>query len=354
MKIYSREYFLRKILECTEEELLIAKGQKISVCSVSEIPKKEGVRRIISVQKGSQLLKLQKRLQTNFFSSIPLPPVAKGFIKENSYVDYLEEHIGHDFFMRLDIKDFFDSITEEHLRSDLNFFVEEDIINDIVELCTYNGSVPQGFVTSPTISNLVFRRLDQRIRKYCRSYYKERNREIFYTRYADDMLFSSVNYDFSTNKNFKRMIVHILNDYGFECNENKTIFTKEQITLSGYVVSRDVHLSRKKLHNINEVIYQFDSRNNYGNVPFKINEKNIDIKEILTNLNAKELKKANGRNVHFANAGSLAHYVAGYRSYLIQIARTDHGSTGYDKQLAKKIKKLETILNYLEKILMEL
>lgn len=350
MKIYSREFFLRKILECSENELSKAKEQKMLVCSENRIPKKGGYRSIVSVDFNCELARLQKRLQKNLFSEIPVSTSAKGFIKGCSYVEFLEGHMGNEYFLRLDIKDFFDSITKKNLIANLESFAEEDIITDIVELCTWNDKIPQGFTTSPAISNIVFRRLDQRIRKYCRAYHKEMEREIFYTRYADDMLFSSIGFDFKNNKNFKRMIVHILQENGFSCNESKTIFSQGEISLSGYVIKEDVHLSRKKLRNINEVIFQFDKRNEYKDKPFLVDAKSIDINKILNNLNDKKLKKADGSLIQFGDVNSLVHYVAGYRSYLIQIVRVEHGDTGYDKQIAKKIKKLEIILDYLSEL----
>ena len=351
MRIYSQEYFYRIILDCTENQLNRAKKQKIIVCKENKIPKKQGYRNIISVKSSSELAKLQKKLQNEFFSKLPVSMPAKGFVKGASYVDFLKEHVGHEYFMRLDIKDFFGSIRKDYLIESLETFAEKDIIDDIVELCTWKDKVPQGFVTSPAISNLVFRRLDQRIRKYCRSYHKEMEREIFYTRYADDMLFSAIGFDFKKNKNFKRMICHILKDKGFSCNESKTIFSQNEISLSGYVIKDDVHLSRKKLRNINEVIYQFDNRKGYGDKKFRLNKGSINIEKILLTLNLKKLKKEDGTFVRFKDVSDLVHYVAGYRSYLIQIAKIDHGNTGYDKQIANKIKKLELILDYLSDLL---
>lgn len=353
MKIYSKEYFLRKILECSEEELQRAKEQKLLVCHEDQIPKKEGFRSIVSIEADCELIRLQRKLLKNFLSKLPVSPSAKGFIKGCSYVDFLEAHIGHDYFLRLDIKDFFGSIAKTNIIASLEPFAEKAIIDDIIELCTWNGRLPQGFVTSPALSNLVFCRLDQRIRKYCRAYHKEMAREIFYTRYADDMLFSAVGFDFKKNKNFKRMISHILQGERFFCNESKTIFAQGEISLSGYVVNEDVHLSRKKLRNINEVLYQFDTRVGYGDKPFQVNAKNIDLKKMITDLNTKKMKKADGTLIQFTDVSSVVHYVAGYRSYLIQIARAEHGNTGYDKQIAKKIKKLELVLDYLSKSLEE-
>lgn len=41
LKLYSKKYFLTRILECSEEELAQAKGEKGIVCIEDRIPKKE-------------------------------------------------------------------------------------------------------------------------------------------------------------------------------------------------------------------------------------------------------------------------------------------------------------------------
>lgn len=371
MILYSYEYFLDQILESTQEEMEKVRNQKTAVCLEMKLPKQSGYRSIVSVEHSCELEKLQKNLQKNFFGKLPVCPSAKGFVKGGSYIDFLEAHIGHEYFLRMDIHNFFDSISEKLLDESLENFVQdeeeitlvrEDVVysqkesrirKDIIELCTWQGRVPQGFLTSPSVSNLVFRRLDQRIRKYCRAYQKEQRREIFYTRYADDLLFSSLGFDFKEKKNFKRMIGHILADYGFSCNEKKTIYQKGQISLSGYVIHEDVHLSRKKLRNINEVIYQFDVKiGDQGK--YEIEKAKVDLQMILRSLNKKKMEKSNGEQIRFASGSSLIHYVAGYRSFFIQVARAKHGNTGYDRQIQKKILKLEVILEYLSEELGEL
>lgn len=350
MKVYSKDYFLQKILECNEETLQNAKLQKEKVCKEYKIAKKKGYREIVAVQTKSELAKLQGNLLKNFFSKIPVSVSTKGFVKGCSYVNFLEEHMGQKFFLRLDIEDFFGSITKRMLCENLEPFADPESIDEIVELCTWKEKIPQGYITSPAISNLVFRRIDQRIRKYCRSYHREMKRNIVYTRYADDMLFSSVGFDFKSNKNFKRMISHILQENGFRCNESKTIYTQGEISLSGYVIENDVRLSRKKLYNINEVIYQFDGRDEHDEKTFRV-KRNVDIEEIRKKLNDRKLKKSNGEILSFPDVSSLVHYIAGYRSYLIQIARVEHGNTGRDKKIRKKIERLETILEFLSEAL---
>ena len=76
--------------------------------------------------------------------------------------------------------------------------------------------LPHGAVTSAYLANLICRRLDFRIAGYCNK------RDIVYTRYADDMFFSSDN--MHVLKSIYGMIKKILKDEGFITNKNKTLF----------------------------------------------------------------------------------------------------------------------------------
>ena len=151
------------------------------------IPKKRGMRQIIALPKNSELRRMQKLLLDKFFANYSLPIPAKGFAKQESYKNYLMPHMGANYFLRIDISNFFNSIKFEHveeLLKDLFVFMDKDekskLIDLIWDIVSYNDSIPQGGVTSPIISNLIFRKLDQRILKYCQLF------DIEYTRYADD------------------------------------------------------------------------------------------------------------------------------------------------------------------------
>jgi retron-type reverse transcriptase len=57
----------------------------------------------------------------------------------------------------------------------------------LANLCTYKGYLPQGAVTSPSISNIIFSTIDDQIQSLCSK------KRVSYTRYADDLSFSSNN-----------------------------------------------------------------------------------------------------------------------------------------------------------------
>jgi retron-type reverse transcriptase len=87
--------------------------------------------------------------------------------------------------IKLDIKNFFPSITEKHVEAvfaNLGWLSEP--VKKLTRMCCYQGALPQGAPTSPAVSNLVLKNLDGRL-----SQLAARNYAV-YTRYADDITFS--------------------------------------------------------------------------------------------------------------------------------------------------------------------
>ena len=96
----------------------------------------------------------------------------------------------------------------------------------ICYITTLNNHAIQGAITSPAISNIIFRSLDIRIEKYCEKI------GVHYTRYADDMLFSSESSYIHSYK-FTNAIQAIISDKGFYLNRKKTLKCENEISLNG-------------------------------------------------------------------------------------------------------------------------
>ena len=87
--------------------------------------------------------------------------------------------------MCLDIEEFFPSIKYDQVH---HIFEEKyDSANSqyLTQLCTLDGYLPQGAVTSPFISNVAFKPVDDLITEI------SSEDSIIYSRYADDLVFSS-------------------------------------------------------------------------------------------------------------------------------------------------------------------
>ncbi|MGR5166358.1 reverse transcriptase family protein [Vibrio astriarenae] len=244
------------------------------------------------------------RLNRKFFSKIAINNSAVAYVEKKSYLDMFEPHRANTNFLRIDIKSFFHSINRETLKktfssyvADENFFevgkqkqslldallnlVSLKITTEYLDKSLHNRDIlPIGFKSSPVISNIVFRRFDLMIQEFC-----ARN-DICYTRYADDMLFSSPAHSkyLHTNK-FLTEISYILSLAGFKLNQSKTIKEKNMISVNGYVIqcgengnSGSIRISEKKTKKIYKLIYM--TKNNVPprtimNRIFKVRDRDI-------------------------------------------------------------------------------
>jgi hypothetical protein len=126
------------------------------------------------------------------------------------------KHLGRPWLLQLDLRDFFHHVTEQKVRKIFEvppFCFKEDITDLLTAVTTYMGRLPMGAPTSPVLSNFACRDLDDALHALATA--KHWN----YTRYADDLSFSSKR-AFSGDELFAlRQIVH---DHGFVVNEQKT------------------------------------------------------------------------------------------------------------------------------------
>ena len=301
------------------------------------IPKKDGIRYLSYLPKTSVLYTLQNKLLHNYLSKVSLPPCAVGFRKNESYKSYLTPHIGNTRFLRIDIKDFFPSITEDLVASELAYFISlstQEETNKIITLVTdiviRDGVLPQGACTSPAISNIVMARIDQRILKYCQIF------DITYTRYADDLLFSSTKFDFSQKKWFFKKIKHILKSNNFRVNFAKNKYAQDEISLNGYVISStDVRLSRKRLSDIRHVVSQM--RQNY---PILVSQ---GPEAFLDTINSLSLYHRDLRQYPFPSIFLLVQYLCGYRAFLISWI-DPYSQTAFQKEQKHLIAHIEAVI----------
>lgn len=353
MIINDYDYFVNGILKSTDSSVKKIVKNISGQYTSYEIPKRDGVRTICSLNSDSELYILQKNLCKHFLNHVSLPSPVVGFVKGESYVSYLAPHLRKRFYLRIDIKDFFGSINKSKIRKNFaEFFPNNDktAIETFLQLCTLDDKLPQGAVTSPVVSNIVFRFVDQRILKYCQSFdvvydnNKTKKETIRYTRYADDLLFSSNVINFAKKPYFAGMIMSILKDNGFQVNKSKTRCSVNQISLSGFVLGKDIHLSRNKLHELNKILYFFGKSNTHTNKKYRVNKQILATPDWLDRINELSLKGSRGDVRLFNSVEDFLNYLCGYRSFLISIVRGNDTESDSVVQLNKKVKKLEDII----------
>lgn len=336
--ISNYDYFFNEIIEVTEDELIKALNDKDKLYSISyEIPKKNGKRHIYSLNRECKLYDIQKKITKNFINNIMLTDCCYGFRKGYNYIDFLEPHISFfekNYYLRLDIKNFFESISYDFLEEIISYYVEENedinseqrskIIGYIINILTYGKKIVQGAVTSPCISNVVFRQIDIRIERYCRKFNVE------YSRYADDLLFSSPN-KIIHSKKFLSGINKIISSKGFTLNYSKIRRGVGEISLNGYVVGSSIRISRKKLEQVSRVLF------------FLENTRIDENKEYIIKLNEKLQNEMKNCDMNFGGKYNLINYLTGNRAFLISVCRYIEEERSQAK-LKRIIKRLEKII----------
>ena len=227
-----------------------------------DIKKKSGgVRKIDAPRRGLKniLYYLNKVFQAIYTPS----PAATGFVVGKSVVDNAQCHIGKNYVFNIDLKDFFPSITQARVWKRLQLKplnISQHIANIMAGLCCMknkgqNGSVsyllPQGAPTSPVITNMICDKLDRRLNGLAARF------NLRYTRYADDITFSSNHYVYAEDGDFRKELERIITDQGFSINENKTRLQKNgsHQEVTGLIVNEKVNVTRKYVRDVRSILY---------------------------------------------------------------------------------------------------
>ena len=229
-----------------------------------EIDKKNGKKRVI-YQPSRELKALQRVIHDDLLSAFPLHHSAKAYKKGEGTLKNASVHVGAKFLLRLDFKNFFESIKKD----DVRFYIERTFpsrfltwtsedTNILCELVCFNARLTVGSVTSPLLSNLMCNELDSEIAKLCASL------NVKYTRYADDMYFSTDVRDVLIEfpRNIKKIVRNLSCPKSLWINYDKTIHSsrKRQMSVTGLVLtnSGEVSIGRKKKREIRSLVYKWN------------------------------------------------------------------------------------------------
>lgn len=180
---------------------LISVKNKRSLYYSFKIPKRSGgLRQIDAPHEPLKLAlrDLKRILETKFYASYHSSAFA--YIKGRSTLDAVKRHQSNDsrWYFKADATKFFPSTTKEFLLKMLymTYPICEYVCHDFgyreelekaLSLCFLDGGLPQGTPTSPMLTNMMMIPIDHALRKMA----SEHKPRLVYTRYADDMLFSS-------------------------------------------------------------------------------------------------------------------------------------------------------------------
>lgn len=222
------------------------------------IPKKSGGTRTITAPYGE--LKDILRTLSFILAELYVPtPEAMAFINGRSIVDNARQHLGQNYVLNMDLSDFFTSINAGMVERGLvGIGVSPLVARDISTICTYplyegrriHNVLPQGAPTSSILSNICSKVLDTRLSGLARRFH------LTYTRYADDITFSSNHNVYQPNGEFFKELYRIIEDCHFKVNPNKTRLQKRgaRQEVTGLIVAKKPNVNRKYIKNLRAMI----------------------------------------------------------------------------------------------------
>jgi len=225
------------------------------------IPKKNGKQREILAPTASLKI-LQKKLA--YILSLVYEPKSSvyGFCKNKDILDNARLHTNRKVVFNIDLENFFPSI---HIGRVIGLFQSsafsfpKDVAILLAQICCFEGKLPQGAPTSPILSNMICYTLDSDLQKLA----KENN--CLYTRYADDITFSSNSRELSSNivSSTDGVVVcgeklsSIIKKNNFSINQLKVRLQKQYMRqeVTGLTVNEFSNVSRKYIREIRTILY---------------------------------------------------------------------------------------------------
>lgn len=182
-----------------------------------------------------------------------------------STFDCAKIHCGKKWILKMDIKDFYASVPYEYIEQVVKNTCKKIKLADInyyLNVTTLNGKLPVGAPTSAHIANACFPPVDKRIRAYCRT------RGVDYSRYMDDLTFSSDD-KFSLNM-VEKFVKNVLEVFGYKLNEKKTKYisdNKQQNVLGLVVNGEEARLPKKLRRRLRAMLHSYSIYKNSGATP---------------------------------------------------------------------------------------
>ena len=210
---------------------------------------------------------------------------ATAFLPDTNHCVNANRHLGAKWLIKIDIQDFFESISERQVYRVFRSFGYSSLVSlGLTRVCTralhwqdrrltkkvkrwqskteYKfsneftvGYLPQGAPTSPVLANLVCRELDKNLSDLAAGSF------LTYSRYADDMVFSGDFADRGEAIEFLNRAIRVVTKQGFRINRLKTGIRKEgsRRVVTGLLVDGDkVRVPKQYKDQIKQELYYLE------------------------------------------------------------------------------------------------
>ena len=243
------------------------------------------------------LKQIQQTILRDILNLMPPHFAAHGFRKNRDVISFIKEHVDKPFCLRMDLKDFFPSVSggrvmgifssagyRTDIASALANLCATSTPSDVVEQQRAPGErgacrisklylkphLPQGAPTSPALANLTAYNLDCRLAGLANSH------NVAYSRYADDILFSGDRSFARIAKQFSIFVGAIAIEEGFEVNFRKSRFqpSSQQQSATGIVLNQRPNLARREFDRLKAILNNCvkhgpESQNRLGHANFR-------------------------------------------------------------------------------------
>jgi RNA-directed DNA polymerase len=263
------------------------------------LPRKAGPPRLIERPK-SMLKSAQRRVLREVLDHIPAHEAAHGFVAGRSARSHAAAHTGAAVVVRLDLEDFFASVTARRVFGIFRSTgYSEGVAHALTALCTNvvpleqwaalprpvddliaaqwrlgrrlaAPHLPQGAPTSPALASLAAFSLDRRLSGLATAF------GVRYTRYADDLAFSGNAVLGRRAERLTQLVAEIARDEGFLLNRAKTRVMPRsgRQRLCGVVVNEHPNVARREYDLLKAILHDAarngpDAANRAGHPRFR-------------------------------------------------------------------------------------
>ena len=231
-----------------------------------EIGKKSGGSRTIHAPTSSLYI-LQSRLNRVLQAVYTPRPSVQGFVRERSVVTNASPHVGKRWVFNVDLRQFFPSLNFGRVRGmfmSAPFNCGAEAATLLAKLACLNNGLPIGGPASPVIANMICMRLDGELTRLAAQH------NCWYTRYADDLTFSTRTPRFPSEVGSRdpesglavagqELEAAVLGN-GFEINEAKTRLYGRSVrqVVTGVTVNERTNVDRRFVRNIRAMIHSLE------------------------------------------------------------------------------------------------
>lgn len=229
------------------------------------IPKSSGGQRAI-LAPISALKIIQRKLAHVLEAVYMVRAPVHGFVQGRSILTNARYHARKRYVLNVDIQDFFPSINFGRVRGMFMatpYNLQPPVATVLAQICCFDNQLPQGAPTSPIVSNMICAKLDSELRLLARD-----NRS-FYTRYADDLTFSTTTRRFpgslasilpTGEVRLGRDLLQLIESNGFTVNNNKlrlqSQYQRQEVT--GLTVNLFPNVPRKFVRQIRAMLHDWE------------------------------------------------------------------------------------------------